>query len=82
MSQHGNGQPSDDRDDKTPNFVKVSKYLAIGLEFPSTIFGGLILGYLLDQYFDSSPWLTLSATLLALVGGFVRLIYMLRRFSG
>ena len=43
--------------------------------------GGLILGYLLDRYFDTSPWLVMTITLLALVGAFFRLIQTLRSFS-
>ena len=82
MSDPGNGNPPSDQEDKTPPFVKFSKYAAIGLEFPSTILGGLGLGYVLDQYFDTSPWFIMTLTLLALVGAFVRLIVMLQRFSG
>ncbi len=82
MSDRGNCNPPSGQEDKTLAFVKFSKYAAIGLEFPSTILGGLALGYVLDLYFDTSPWFIMSLTLLALVGAFVRLIVMLRRFSG
>lgn len=64
-----------------PPLVKFGKYAAIGLEFPSTVIGGLFLGYFLDLYFDSFPWFTAVLTLLALVGAFVRLVQWLRRFS-
>jgi len=82
VSQRRNGHPPSGQEDKTPAFVKISKYAAIGLEFPSTILGGLALGYLLDKYLDTSPSFTMTLTLFALVGAFVRLIVMLRRFSG
>jgi F0F1-type ATP synthase assembly protein I len=82
VSDRGNGDPPSGQEDKIPAFVKFSKYAAIGLEFPSTILGGLALGYLLDLYFDKSPWFIMTLTLLALVGAFVRLIVMLQRFSG
>ena len=82
MNDRGNGNPSSGQENKTPPFVKFSKYAAIGLEFPSTILGGLAIGYALDQYFDTSPWFIMTLTLLALVGAFVRLIVMLQRFSG
>lgn len=64
-----------------PPLVKFGKYAAIGLEFPSTVIGGLFLGYFLDQYLDSFPWFTAILTLLALVGAFVRLVQWLQRFS-
>jgi F0F1-type ATP synthase assembly protein I len=52
------------------------------VEFPSTILGGLALGYLLDLYLETSPWFVVTITLLSLVGAFMRLIYMLQRLSG
>ncbi|MGH7771330.1 MAG: AtpZ/AtpI family protein [Candidatus Binatia bacterium] len=65
-----------------PLFVKVGKYAAIGLEFPSTVIGGMFLGYLLDLYLDTSPWLVAIITFLALVGAFIRLAQWFQRFSG
>ena len=82
MRDSGNGQPDSGQEDKTPSFVNISKYAAIGLEFPSTILGGLALGYLLDLYLETSPWFVMTITLLSLVGAFIRLVYMLQRLSG
>lgn len=62
-------------------YLKVGKYAAAGLEFPSTILGGLLLGYFLDDYFKTSPWCTAGLTLAALVGGFVRLFQWVNYFS-
>jgi len=66
---------------RKPLFFKLGKYAAIGLEFPSTVIGGLFLGYLLDTYLASFPWLTAICTLAALVGAFVRLVQWMQRFS-
>ncbi len=82
MSQRGNGHPPSGPEDNTPAFVNFSKYAAIGLEFPSTILGGFALGYVLDRFFETSPWFIVPITLFALVGAFVRLIFMLQRLSG
>ncbi len=77
--QHGEGK---DKDREAESFyLKIGKYAAAGLEFPSTILGGLLLGYFLDSYFKTSPWLTGSLTLVALVGGFIRLFQWLNYFS-
>ena len=65
-----------------PLFGKVARYAAIGVEFPSTIIGGMFLGYLLDRYFETSPLLATVTTLLALAGAFIRLVQLLNRFSG
>lgn len=62
--------------------LKIGKYAAIGLEFPSTVVGGLFLGYVLDNYFASFPWFMAFCTIFALVGAFVRLVQCLKRFSG
>lgn len=64
-----------------PLFIKVGKYAAIGLEFPSTVLGGMLLGYLLDLYFDASPWFAISITLLAFLGACIRLVQLVKRFS-
>ena len=64
-----------------PNYLKFSKYAAAALEFPSTELGGMFLGYLLDSYFNVSPWLTTILTFAALIGAFARLFQLLRYFS-
>lgn len=65
-----------------PLFLKLGRYVAIGLEFPSTVIGGILLGYLLDLYFDTSPWFAISITLLAFFGACIRLAQWVKRFSG
>jgi F0F1-type ATP synthase assembly protein I len=62
-------------------YLKIGKYAAAGLEFPSTVLGGILLGYLLDNYFNTSPWFTTILTLVALVGAFVRLFQWVSYFS-
>jgi F0F1-type ATP synthase assembly protein I len=62
-------------------YLKIGKYAAAGLEFPSTVLGGLLLGYFLDDYFKSSPWFTAGLTLVALIGGFIRLFQWVNYFS-
>jgi F0F1-type ATP synthase assembly protein I len=52
------------------------------VEFPSTIVGGLFLGYLIDLYFDTSPWFTMILAFLAFVGAVFRLVKWSQRFSG
>jgi len=63
-------------------YLKVSKYAAAALEFPGTVLGGMFLGYLLDSYFDASPWFTTILTFVALIGAFVRLFQWVSYFSG
>jgi len=62
-------------------FAKFAKYLAVGLEIPSTIVGSLILGYLIDRWLGTSPWITVAASVLGFVGAVVRLTQYLKYFS-
>jgi F0F1-type ATP synthase assembly protein I len=62
-------------------FAKIAKYLAIGLEIPSAILGGVILGYLADQWLGTSPWLTVLCSVLGFVGAVFRLVKYLKHFS-
>ena len=79
MSEKENGERGLNKEQ--PLFVKAGKYAAIGLEFPSTVIGGMLLGYLLDLYFDVSPWFAISITLLAFLGACIRLVQLVKRFS-
>ncbi len=63
-------------------FAKIAKYLAIGLEIPSTIIGALVLGYLIDIQFGTSPWFTVVMAVLGFVGAVYRLMQYLKRFAG
>jgi F0F1-type ATP synthase assembly protein I len=63
-------------------FGKIAKYLAIGLEFPSTIVGSLIVGYLIDRQFGTSPWATVAASVLGFFGAVFRLTQFLKYFGG
>lgn len=63
-------------------FAKIAKYLAIGLEIPSTIIGALVLGYFIDLYFGTSPWFTVVSSVLGFVGAVFRLTQYVKYFSG
>jgi len=81
-TENGTGKGRGDREtNNEPSFLKFSKYAAAALEFPGTVLGGMFLGYLLDSYFNLSPWLTTILTFVALIGAFARLFQLLRHFS-
>jgi F0F1-type ATP synthase assembly protein I len=61
--------------------LNLGKYVAFGLEFPSTVIGGIVVGYLLDLYFDTSPWLAISMTSVAFLGACVRLVQWGKHFE-
>lgn len=74
-------QPDKDPGNIDLPFAKFAKYLAVGLEIPSTIVGSLILGYLVDRWLGTSPWITVAASILGFVGAVVRLTQYLKYFS-
>ena len=81
MSEEASRLNKREAEKENPLLFRVAKYTAIGLQFPSMVAGGLFLGYLLDLYFDTSPWLTTIVTLLALFGAFFQLLRLLKYFS-
>lgn len=82
QTESGAGKERGDQaSNNEPNYLKFSKYAAAAFEFPSTVLGGMFLGYLLDGYFNASPWLTTILTFVALIGAFARLFQWLSYFS-
>ena len=63
-------------------FAKYAKYLAVGLEIPSTIVGSIIVGYFIDQWLGTKPWIAIVATVAGFIGAVIRLTQYLKYFSG
>ncbi len=70
-----------DRDPGKIDFAKYAKYLAVGLEIPSTIVGSIIVGYFIDQWLGTKPWVTIVATVAGFIGAVIRLTQYLKYFS-
>jgi F0F1-type ATP synthase assembly protein I len=75
------GHPNHRRDGQLPFLRRTGLYLGVAFELPGTILGGLLVGYLLDDYFHSSPWLLITLTAAAFAGAFVRLVHWVRFFA-
>jgi ATP synthase protein I len=73
--------PNKQADDQTPFLRRAGLYLGVAFELPGTIIGGLAVGYFLDQYLGTSPWLLIALTVIAFAGAFVRLVRWVRFFS-
>jgi F0F1-type ATP synthase assembly protein I len=58
-----------------------ARALGIGLELGTAIAGLTILGYFLDEYFDTEPTLTMIGCGLGLVGGVYNVIREVQRLS-
>jgi ATP synthase protein I len=57
---------------------KLAAYSTVGLMFPVSIAVGLAIGYFLDRWFHTSPYLLIIFTLYGIAGGFVNLIRVTR----
>jgi len=55
-----------------------ARYSAIGLEMGFSVAIGAAIGYYLDRYFDTSPWLTLIFLILGVAAGFRGLFSLLK----
>ena len=54
-------------------YRQFARYSAIGLEMGLSVAIGLAMGYYLDRYFQTKPWLTMIFLILGVVAGFRRL---------
>lgn len=54
---------------------------AMGLEFSSSVIGGLALGYYLDRWLGTHPWLFLVGTFGGLGAAVLRMIQLLRKYA-
>jgi F0F1-type ATP synthase assembly protein I len=61
--------------------VRYGRYGAIAFEFSGGIAAGAFIGWWLDERYGTQPYALLVTTLLAVVGGFIRLIKVLRKFE-
>lgn len=75
------GRPNGRRKNPTPFLRRAGLYVAVAFELPGTILGGLLVGYFLDNYFDSSPWFLISMTAVAFVGAIARLLRWVEIFA-
>ncbi|HNX96144.1 MAG TPA: AtpZ/AtpI family protein [Candidatus Aminicenantes bacterium] len=57
----------------------MADYSTIGLMFPTSISVGFFLGYLLDGWLHTSPWLLVAGTLYGMAAGFIHLYRTVKR---
>ena len=61
--------------------VRYGRYGAVAFEFSGGIGAGALIGWWVDAKFGTQPWALLILTLAAVVGGFIRLVQVVRRFE-
>ena len=61
--------------------VRYGRYGAVAFEFSGTIAAGAFFGWLVDRWLGTAPFGLVVLTLVSVVGGFARLIQLVRRFE-
>jgi len=74
-------RPNCRQDNQTPFLRGAGLYLGVAFELPGTILGGLGVGYNLNDYLGTSPWLLIAMTAIAFVGAFIRLMRWVKFFG-
>ncbi len=75
------GRPKSRQENQTPFLSRAGLYIGVAFELPGTILAGLVVGYFLDDYLGTSPWLLISCAALAFTGAFVRLTRWVKYFG-
>ena len=61
--------------------VHFGRYGALAFEFSGTIAGGVMVGWAIDRWLGAAPYGLVACTLIAVVGGFIRMIVVLKSFE-
>jgi F0F1-type ATP synthase assembly protein I len=61
---------------------KLRQTLTVITLFSSNILGGLLVGYLLDRWFNTAPWMIITGVILGLISAIIGLIRVLNRLAG
>jgi ATP synthase protein I len=67
--------------DKESNLRKMLSMSSIGLVLPSAIAIGLFIGYTLDKWLNTHPWMLMVFLILGIISGFVSLFREINRFK-
>jgi F0F1-type ATP synthase assembly protein I len=59
---------------------KLIRFVSVGAVFTSPILAGAVAGHLLDDYFHTEPWLTISLLAMGFITGLYNLIRLVNSF--
>ena len=60
---------------------KLALALSVVTLFSSNILGGIIVGYLLDRWLKTGPWMMVTGVVLGLISAIIGLVRVLNRLS-
>lgn len=61
--------------------VRYGRYGALAFEFSGAITGGVVVGWAIDRWLGTEPYGVVACTLISVVGGFIRMIVVLKGFE-
>ena len=70
-----------DRDTSPAQGMAESRGWAVGIEFVGTVLVGAFIGYLLDRWLDTAPWLMIVLLLLGFAAGLRRAMVTSKQFD-
>ncbi len=76
MQERGSGRSSNTFRD---SFREAGPYLTLGLELGFTMIAWSVIGYLLDRWLETTPWLTLAGVLVGMASLFIQLFRAAKR---
>jgi ATP synthase protein I len=65
---------------KGVDFRKLAEASSVGLILPSSIAVGLFLGYMLDKWLGTAPWMLLIFLVLGIVSGLLSLYRAMKKY--
>jgi F0F1-type ATP synthase assembly protein I len=65
----------------SPRTTRFLRGGALATEFTGTIGGAAVCGWAVDRWFGIEPWGLAILSIVGVVGGFLRLLQLLRRFE-
>jgi ATP synthase protein I len=71
-----------EKEPEKPLFKQLLEASTVGIQLVLSTFAGFAIGYLLDKFFGSFPWLTAIFLLLGIAAGFYDLVKVARRQNG
>ena len=66
---------------KEPNWIRYAKYSSIGIEMAASVAVGAFIGYWLDGYFGTEPWLMIFWLICGVAAGFRSLFRMTKNLQ-
>lgn len=66
---------------KLPERSRLALALSVSTVIVSNVVGGIVVGYLLDRWLDTAPWMITSGLILGAVSAFISLYRIMSRLN-